>query len=297
MTTPMQSQAKALLMKESESLLQNARVRELVLSQDIGELTKERDRDARRVFELLVDNVMSALSMLEGRIRPGQSILEIGGGSGMVHIVLKKMGYSIVSIEPALVGHDGSYELGTILMQCYGVSGNGWLPLCVDQVGQINSQFDLIFSQNVLEHIDDLGGSFTAMVACLKPGGVMLHNCPNYTVPYEPHFGIPLVPMAPRTTEWIVPSLKNSSLWNGLNFVTATRVKKIAEDLGLSIQFDRGHFYETWLRFGSEPQFREKHPGLYKVFLVMQKLGLLSLLKWIPPQCVTPMRFVAVKQQ
>ena len=40
----------------------------------------------------------------------------------------------------------------------------------------------------------------TKNVTCGE-GGAMIHMCPNYFVPYEPHFGIPLIPFAPRATQ------------------------------------------------------------------------------------------------
>ena len=44
-----------------------------------------------------------------------------------------------------------------------------------------------------------------ALDALLSPGGMMIHHCPNYTVPFEPHFGIPLVPGAPERTAALLP--------------------------------------------------------------------------------------------
>lgn len=44
------------------------------------------------------------------------------------------------------------------------------------QTPRINEQFDLILSNSVLEHIQDLGAGFKGMHALLKPGGIMVHK-------------------------------------------------------------------------------------------------------------------------
>lgn len=68
--------------------------------------------------------------------------------------------------------------------------------------------FDLILSNEVLEHVDDDFAAVREMVRTLKPGGRMLIFCPNRGYPYETHgiywkgkyrFGnIPLVNYLPR---------------------------------------------------------------------------------------------------
>jgi 2-polyprenyl-3-methyl-5-hydroxy-6-metoxy-1,4-benzoquinol methylase len=65
--------------------------------------------------------------------------------------------------------------------------------------------FDLIFSNNVFEHVRDVQAALATLGALLRPGRVMVHNCPNYDVPYEPHFGIPLLPLRPASTARVLP--------------------------------------------------------------------------------------------
>jgi hypothetical protein len=48
----------------------------------------------------------------------------------------------------------------------------------------------------------------------------MIHLCPNYTIPYEPHFRRLLVPFIPSALAPVRPDLKRNDLWRSLTFVT-----------------------------------------------------------------------------
>ena len=68
-------------------------------------------------------------------------------------------------------------------------------------------QFEFIFSVNVIEHCQPLEPNLEGMAGVLSPGGRMLHTCPNYRVPYEPHLRTPLIPAAPGLTARLRPAL------------------------------------------------------------------------------------------
>jgi len=130
--------------------------------------------------------------------------------------------------------------------------------------------FDLIFSVMPLEHIPDFEAAFAGMAAVLAPQGRMIHLCPNYMVPYEPHFGLPLVPLAPRATALLLPSLKASGLWRSLNFVTYRRVRRCAAAAGLTVEFAPRMMLRAFERLDRDPIYRgaparPRHDGLRSV--------------------------------
>lgn len=155
----------------------------------------------------------------------------------------------------------------------------------------------MIFSNNVLEHIDNLDEATAALASVLSKNGVMRHNCPNYQVPYEPHFGIPLIPGAPRKTAVLSKRLGSDPLWKTINFVTSRRMRKLARENRLEIQFDREHLLNTFLRLGDEPEFREKHPAIYGSYRVLKSTRLLGLLAYVPPSLVTPIQFTLRRKE
>jgi hypothetical protein len=115
----------------------------------------------------------------------------------------------------------------------------------------------------------------------------MVHNCPNYTVPYEPHFGIPLLPIRPASTQRVLPSsITSTGLWRSLNFVTARDVRRIAARHGATVEFERGLLADSIDRF-AEPEFAARHPGIGRV---AGALGVLTpALRRLPPGLATPM--------
>ena len=156
----------------------------------------------------------------------------------------------------------------------------------------VHGRFDVIFSVNVLEHIPDLEGALRGMANVLAPGGTMVHFCPNYAIPYEPHFGIPLLPIKPDLTRHLFPTTiaRIPGLWGDLNFITAQRVARVARALSLSAAFDRGALSSQLRRLETDPQFRARHGTLARALGgVIRTLRLPDLLAAVPGQFVTPM--------
>lgn len=241
-------------------------------------------------WESQVGSAAATLRMIEPYVAPGASLLEIGGGLGLAYGWLRRLGLDITSIEPGLAGHGGSFAFGQRLLAKLGVDSSGFLPLSAEAAPSLGCRFALIFSYNVLEHLRDLPGALTAIAKCLLPGGVMRHGCPNYRVPYEPHFGLPLPPLFPRALGLLIPSLQGDELWRGLNFVAAPDLQRWAGRQGLRVRFDRGHIDQTFQRLEAEPSFREKHPGLFRLSRLLRRSGLLPLLRHLPPTWMTPMQ-------
>ena len=121
----------------------------------------------------------------------------------------------------------------------------------------------------------------------------MVHNCPNYNVPYEPHLSIPLVPVVPSATRFLLAKrITTSELWHSFNFVTASRLKRIARQQRLNIRFEQQTMYRSLRRLDEDPLFAERHRGpvtwIYR-FLAVTRL--VALLRFWPATLSTPMTF------
>ena len=117
-------------------------------------------------------------------------------------------------------------------------------------------KFDLIYSINVLEHILRFRNSLVSMQSDLGKNGTMPHTCPNYHIPYEPHFAILIAPFIPRLTTCFIPNLRKSELWNSLNFVSSTSLRHICYSLGLEIKLYPNVMYDTFIRLDEDEAFR-----------------------------------------
>jgi 2-polyprenyl-3-methyl-5-hydroxy-6-metoxy-1,4-benzoquinol methylase len=214
-------------------------------------------------------------------------VLEVGAGLGLTSAYLASTGVDVCSIEPGGIGFERYERVNPVLRSSLGIT-HPHLVMSVEDVTPSDAgTFDLVFSNNVLEHVDDVDATLVALSALLRPGGVMVHNCPNYAVPYEPHFGIPLVPVRPAATARVLPSsITATGLWQSINFVTAHQVRQVAERHGATVAFERGLLADAFDRFG-EPEFAARHPALARVS------GLLGVvtpaLRRLPPSMATPM--------
>ncbi len=247
---------------------------------------------ARRIGTYTAE-IATGLALLEGLEFTGKRILEVGAGLGLLSIHLKQQGFDVTALEPGSGGFDFNATTGKLIRDHTGVQD---LPVwdCTAEAltPDTHGYFDVIFSSNVLEHIPDMDIALKAMLSVLKPNGIMVHTCPNYRIPYEPHYGLPLVPFFPRATAVLKPSLYKDDLWRSLNFVTYGDIVRFCRSNSASVSFDRELLHQAFRRLDAEEGFRDRQPAYLRAILsVLQGLKLLNLLKFVGPSWSTPMRF------
>ena len=213
-----------------------------------------------------------------------------GGGIGLFARVLHRARVDVTDLEPLGEGFD---FIGHARRAVRGESPPPELPIGVESLDpEIHGQFDLIYSVNVLEHVDDWALALTRIHDCLTPDGVAVLTCPNYTFPYEPHFGVPLVPFLPSATARVLPGrITETGLWRSLNWVTARHVRRWANRAGASVQFSGGMLADAVGRLDSDPEFRARHHQLAQLSSIA-RLGLVDrALRVLPASLMTPMTF------
>lgn len=241
-----------------------------------------------------------ALNLLSGIELRGKRILEVGAGQGFVSLYLRSRGLDATAIEPATSGFEHyqvmSNEVRTAVsplqLPFHAIGAEELTP-------KIHGHFDVVFSVYVLEHLPQLERAFAAMRSVLRSGGVMAHICANYAFPYEPHFGVPLIPGVPKYTELLLPAkISESELWRSLNFITYGRVQKLCRAHGLVAEFATGLLYDQLVRLGADETFRARHGGRWShgLYQLLKSTRLLMLTKRVPSRLISPMRFVATER-
>lgn len=252
----------------------------------------DRDRVARIIHQYTAE-VATGSRILAGMALKGQRILEVGAGISLLSICLARRGCQITGLEPGANGFDVNAQLGAAVRAWLGAED---LPMLDIEVGRLNleqhGEFDLIFSINVLEHIPKLAEAMAAMEGVLASDGRMVHLCPNYAIPYEPHFGIPLVPLVPRLTALLYPQVVRHPTWQSLNFVTYGEIRRLTRRSGLGATFRPAMMYDAFARLDDDEEFRARHSGLVaRLHRLLKRTHILGALRHVPPALATPMAF------
>lgn len=254
-----------------------------------------------KILVVYLEEAELALSLIKDlNFKKEDLLLEVGGGNGFVYGFLKKLGFNIYGIEPSDSGSDdagfsGFFNAARRLFKIIEVDDSHFYPLSAEECVKLDNQFDIIFSNNVLEHIPKLKESFLAMKNVLKPDGLMIHNTHNYFIPYEPHLKIALFPLFPRFTEFFRPNLKKSFLWNGLNFITTRKLKNLCKIVGLSIKFKKDVLQKTFFRLDTDRGFAERQKIFIPLYKILKLTRLIKILNKIPIVFTDPIVFTVKK--
>jgi 2-polyprenyl-3-methyl-5-hydroxy-6-metoxy-1,4-benzoquinol methylase len=259
-----------------------------VVSVDDG----ERDDVARRL-DMYLNECRVALDLVEPYLGSRPRMLEVGAGIGAFSAFLVREGFDIVAIEPAGPGFDIVRSLREAIDRQLDGPQRRIFDAGVDDIPSDLEPFDLVFSVHVLEHVPSVATAITSMQAQLADGGVSVHVCPNYAFPFDPHFGIPLVPVRPAATRHLLPgSIRTSGMWQSLNFVTAGQIRRNARRMGATVSLRPGVLGEMVDRLDSDPVFRDRHRQLVRITdLAFHRLRLRSLLDRWPAGLASPMIF------
>jgi len=265
-----------------------------VIVRDAAHRTGRDKTEITALLETFINETYVTLDVVEAHLDRKENTLEVGAGLCLFSMFLKKEGFSITALEPALGGFGIFDILRRTLLEHYSDIA---LPVLAIPASDLNvsehGHFDLIVSNNVIEHIPDWEGALCAMLGLLSPHGYMMHACPNYTVPYEPHYGVPVFRRLPKLSKKLFLSTDaDEEIWDSLNFICHKQVRRFAARQGLSVVFKRGLIYQALARLQKDTVFRQRHQGLVtKVADILDATGLLGLLRHLPPAMSTPMVF------
>ena len=211
------------------------------------------------------------------------SVLEIGSGTGILLNELKENFPDIQfsGIDPNI---SGFHNLKTIISK---LNEDGF-NIKVESTGvekySSDKKFDLIFSINVFEHVEDQIQYLLKTHELLNKNGLNVILCPNYDFPYEPHFVIPII-INKKITKFIFNSkIENfekkeneHGLWDGLSFLGRKKIEKILKNHNYTYFLDDTIKARMLNRLNSDRAFKKRQGiagTLAKIlrFLMIDKL-------------------------
>ena len=142
------------------------------------------------------------LSSISKYITKDIKILEVGGGLHFLSTFLNQNGYNITSLEPGGFSDYINIMRNNVIKIIFQLNVNtitSSLEKFSDE--NINSEYDFIFSINVLEHTKDVKMHIKKSLNILSSNkGLLLIRCPNYFSPFEGHFYKFFIPFLPKFT-------------------------------------------------------------------------------------------------
>ena len=207
------------------------------------------------------------------RLEAGSRVLEIGGGIGYVSRTLANLGMDVTCFEPASRGFSRMTELSALIEEA-------WLPIApklrwraepftASKVA--DERFDYVFATNVLQHVPDPAGLVLDATRVLTRQGTGRFICPNYTLPFDPHFNIPTFwnkALAYRIfrRRIIDYPLQEApcDFWDDLSFPRARPLQKVVSQGGGSTELSRAASLKYLERL-SEPRFLERKGPAFRI--------------------------------
>lgn len=239
------------------------------------------------------------LPILSSMNRGNLDVLEVGGGSCVLSAYLASKDLRVTAVEP-LGSEFGFFSdlQGRVLDYCHGRG----IPLSIvrarGEALHLPKQFDLAFTINALEHMQDPLRTIDNMCNSLKPGGVALLHCPNYTIPLETHVHIWLVTRSKRLNEWLYRSKidRRRRVWDGLTFIRYVDVRRHLARRGAHFTFSGSVMRDLVMRLVDDPIFAQRMPSIVRAMgAMLRSTGLIQGLTLVPAYFQSPMEVLITK--
>lgn len=218
----------------------------IALSQAADALTDE-ERIRLQTFVGEADFFSELLADDLARLPAEEPIVEVGSGMGLLALQLAASGHPVVAFEPESAGFGQMRMMRDLVLAHW----DGQIPpvtwvddyLAAGDPRAEQHRPSYAYAVNVIEHVPDMAGFLTAVLSTLQPGGHFRFICPNYAIPYEPHFEIPTLFSKQATYRVLHKRILGArmpdpqGMWDELSWPTVGSLRTIMDGLGLQYAF------------------------------------------------------------
>lgn len=260
----------------------------------VAELVGSRESELLADIDISIAEATQTLSLLDGlRLKTNAHILEVGAGFGFASLALASFGFHVTALEPGGIGFNQNRTIAAHMLSVSKLQVEYLDATVEESVFTGAKSFDLIFSNNVMEHIDDVEIGLQNLSNALETNGIMVHSCPNYAFPFEPHFAIPLIPIFPKLTRFLLSKKKSESgLWKSLNFISYRKVSAFSREANLFMAVEKGTMLASLTRLRFDEEFASRHKALKRIVDTPILFAILKRTLTLPVSLATPMNFV-----
>ena len=215
-----------------------------------------------------------------------KKILEIGSGLGINLLVwIKAFDVDGYGVEPAAVGFGSSYEISKKIFHLNGIDPERIVNAVGESIPFEDNSFDIVYSSNVLEHVQSPFNVIDEAIRVVRPGGIIQIVYPNYMSYYDGHYSVFHPPILWKNLfPWYVKHIwkRDPSFAKTINtelnyFWTKNALKILRKKYKFSVlSFGEEVFYERMCSFDFDAK-----GGLAKVKRLVKLSGKLKLNKII----------------
>ena len=223
------------------------------------------------------------------KLKPNSNILEIGSGPCLLlsKITENHPKLNINGIEPIGEG----FELFDMILKILKRKQKK-INLFKGKFEDYDEKkkFDLIFSINVLEHVENWSAYFDFLKKFLSRNGTALIYCPNYGFPYDCHFRIPMLINKKITYKLFKNRIEKyekrnncMGLWKSINCVNYKQIKNYCSKINLNVL--NHPEINTYLlkRLDLDEEFRKRQNIFRLPGKLLREIGILEIIykmKW-----------------
>jgi len=224
-------------------------------------------------------------------IKKGSTVVEIGSGTGLLSMYIASLGHKVYSFEPQSSGFTDMLKMKELINECWEVN--------VPNVDFINDYYSESYFQeseeieyflavNVIEHIPNYGELIQSVRRKMNSNSIFRIICPNYLIPYEPHFDIPIFLNKNSTLLLLKRKILSSELpdplefWNDLSWPTPSKVRRAVHNSRMSVVFSRQTTKSYLERPFMDDSFKQRKNKLTFVVIKLTSKVLIPVLALVP---------------
>jgi ubiquinone/menaquinone biosynthesis C-methylase UbiE len=211
-----------------------------------------------------------------------KKVLEIGSGYGMLSAIAnKEFNYDFYGIEPTKVEAEGRFEQSQILFNENNIEKTKITAGFGESLPFDDESFNVVFSFQVLEHVQDPYKVLSESWRVLKKGGQLYINAPNYNFFFEGHYHVLWLPNMPKWLAKIYLKIlgKNTEYLNHLNFLTERKLKKWLLEITDKNKIESDFGFEDWKNRMKNANMNKHLPkNAKKLYNIVDRLGMINFL-------------------